>query len=1477
MYSNSTLKTYIETSPTINTKSLILAEWNLNTSENILAIGNYRYRPQDTSNTQGYTFSSESVYTPQTTWQQETSSTTTPYYYGATDADVTVDGGYDDEDNVLTYVSQNLRNKLLFSLEDCFGKFRPRSGINKLVFFNNRYIPEISNNVTDRPRYYVANKDDKFKYWTSFRTENSVERGISKTDGGGTPKYYIDDASPFVVYNNQVPANRIVLKIQTNVGTTELENLKDTSNKFITDPFYGMTSNGTVPLIWKIQYLDSNNVWKLLKSFSDTTPIFSEDGYLELAYGMTNISSSVTAASVTASTIYYAGEYNSSSLLPVESIIGYTYLVKDLDGGTAGKYYIYNGVVDNGSGHNDVSGYYSFIPTYGWYVKSETVSNLTDYLTELVNPPSYGTGASLTYRGLQYIKGLRVVVDTMNVNDSTFDLIELSPRLAVDLTDRTVGFDIKKNASDLGSSGMPVGQLLSSTGNLSLFDYDQAFNKHNTASILNIKNSSNQITYSFASKNLQVKLYDVITDNSNNLYVVPLKTLYLEGFPETNNVNRELSLSLKDLYLYFESLTAPEMLIQNQPVSFVIATLLDNIGFSNYSFKRLTTETEELTVPYFFVGPNVSVAQVLSDLATSAQMATFFDEYNNLIFMSREYLMPSKNVDGTYGRTTDLTLYGSTDAQRRAVYENETIDSLANIIDLRSEVDDIFTDGRITFTTRSIQRQASTLSQQGQLASDRTYGYKPVILWEVSPTDSLTSINTDVTKQSAYSLSAMTLNQDLSSSPPYVDSSGVLQNNTIDFGESIYWISRYNGYFQANGEIIRYDAIEYSVAMKDATATVWVSSTQEYQNYFSKLLFGGKMYPTGRIRIYSEPYYDKANNKLKEGVVAKHGRAQFGTTATAHTSGISNDWLDNAYAKTIKMSSTYLFNGGSDALSFTQNSAAGNLPAATSSKYFPYRTSFIKNILSSTYKSENEIRNQKSIEAGTVKASALVIDGNSATDGSSDYISYVYKDPNKGKSASESIKYSHFGTRLRIIGTTSADPELKLQTPSGSSAYYNKINGAGGGLAIMLNPTTNNGYYFEIGALTDTSINQYTTGSKNLNNVFFYKLTKQNGAAETDPAVPSVLFQGSTNILVDNGSFVGQNRFINDKTPTVYDLAVEYELVGKTLKFHLYLNNKYLATVEDKSPLKQYKNMALFVRGSSKLMFEHVYALNENYSKTNGSSSAPVTYLSKSGPSNDQLRVQSIASAIQKTYLNGISSSSSPDHVMFYDEFGTIMREAAYFNVKYDKAYPALYARLAPTTNNLQGYAVSGFNADAYGAEFLVFNVTDTILNLDNTTGNYLQIYGITFTQQSDTILTVDDYFSQKGDLSNPQFDNGSYVNVANNKIYNAIKSSRLNYGRKEFAINAPYLQNLDNAYRLMGWMVSKIGKPKRSVAVQIFHNPMIQLGDIVSIDYTNKDNVLIFSADPGNENYATFVVYCIEQSRSSEDVSMVLYLSEVV
>jgi hypothetical protein len=505
--------------------------------------------------------------------------------------------------------------------------------------------------------------------------------------------------------------------------------------------------------------------------------------------------------------------------------------------------------------------------------------------------------------------------------------------------------------------------------------------------------------------------------------------------------------------------------------------------------------------------------------------------------------------------------------------------------------------------------------------------------------------------------------------------------------------------------------------------------------------------------------------------------------------------------------------------------------------------------------------------------------GFTTTESPIDFISYVYKPLTD--------KFKHFGTRMRIIGKIENDPNVG-QTPVGASTYFTvpgttpdkniNISGGSGGLAVMINPETNNGYYFEIIALGANNLNDKQ--KTNVHNVLFYKIKSpvvgDVNIQSVTPAIPVKLYEGLTNIIVDDGKFTGQYRMAAEEYPTVYDLSVEYQEVGTRRRFFLYLNNNLIATVDDTDPLPIYNNMALFVRGSSRVMFENLYALANNYSQ-NTTFQLDTPIASVFGDSelnaNDSFMKYAMSGVVQGTYLTGISSAEPPKFSMYFDEFGTIMREAASFNIKYDKAYPALYAKLSPTFNRLKGYSVSGFRAGSYGAEFLIFNSTDTALSLDESSGNYLRIQGITFTQQSDNDLTVDAYFSKNSDLSDPQFVGTTLVSYPNKikKDYEDIKMSRMAYGKKDFSLEVPYIQSHGDAENLMSWVIKKIMKPRRSIGVKIFANPMIQLGDIVSLDYIEN------GIDKTGSANSRFVIYNIEYSKNQDGPEMTVFLSEVV
>ncbi len=1505
---------YLATESTIRSRSLVTAEWNLNNIDNVDEIGNYRYRPNSISGDPDFDYASIAP-----SFVRETASAPgNREYYNATNADVVVDGGFDENDDPLIFTTTNKKMKALFSLEDCLGRFRPRSGINKVMFFDGKYLNRVHPDMARQPRFYFPSVDDRFKYWTSYRTEgreltleavvtkvyatetvngnkitkvkaiaNSFQpgdsvkftgtglsaldnlsfyidscssnyikilgditsttqtispaglatvisshastRGLSYREGD---EFLIDDASPFVVYKETVPANRLVVKMQTKVGDIDLGPYFDEDGNSFEDPFFQKEDNDVkaVPKDWTVQILNEDNEWVDAYHFDPeaTTPFdIPSHGHVELAYGLVVPDSTAHIEEGLRDIFLIAGTVASTAALPIAAPVGYAYLVTETEG--PGTFYV---------SYTADGGYDTFDAEYAWYVNTEEIpTNTSSFVKDFTNPASYSESGETHYRDFVFIKGMRIVVRSMTIEDATFDLIEMSPRLAADITDMTQDISVTKHASDLGSSGLPVGQLLASTGDLTLFDYDESFNKNNT----------NSIVAKLSSKNLQVKIYESIFPGNGIVYNIPIKTLYADGFPEIDSQDRTVSINLRDLFFYFESMKAPELLIPNCSLSMAVSCLMDSIGFSNYTFKRPDGETKEATIPYFFVGPDTTIAQALEDLAISTQTAMFLDEYNNLVLMSKEYMMPK---DETV-RPTDFTFVGDDSA-------------LANIMQIQSVDDDVYNDGKIVYETKYIQRSYSSLAQANYLDADKTWIYKPVLLWEVSPEEATKSWNDESSKQSSYTLAAIPLDSDLSTDLPTVVD-GVVVNNTMDLGEAVYWLSRYNGYFYANGEIIRFDAVQYNVS---GVGNVWISDVEEYQKYFANIPFGGKIYPTGLVRIYSEPFYDSTTNTLKQGRVAKHGRAQFGTKIASHPAGINSHWTDKANRQTIFMDHTKMFNGGDIPVTY-QNRTSGILNSATRNK-IKYATTngVIKNHLSSRNIKEAEANSLNATIPGTIQSSALVLDGPTypAEYNPQSFVQYVHKDM--------SDNFTHFSTRMRIIG--SMENELdKTQTPVGSTPYYTvdgqNIGGSSGGIGIWVDPLTNCGYYYEIVALTDTEVNAFNANAQAINTVFFYKIQ----ADANGVAIPIVLWSGLTPIICDDGRFTGQGRMANEKNPTVYDLGIEFDIKSSTeVTFNLYMNDKMIGSATDKDRLKQKKHVALFVRGSSRAMFENLFAIAQNYA--NGKSVALNTPVSSAfGIQNSNASIAArkfaLSGAIKNTVLETISAKDEPKYNVYFEEFGTIMRECAYFNVKYDKAYPALFAKMSPTFNNNQGYAISGFTANAFGAEFLLFNTTDTVLSLDSGSGNYLRIQGVTFTQNSRHDLTVDEFFSDKGDLADPDYRDNKAYNQKYSEAYLDIKKNRIANGNKSFTIDAPYIQTQDAASDLMSWLTGKIMKPRKAVGMEILSMPHLQLGDIVEIDYDRNGIGQVPATSTGR-----YVVYSIEYQRASDGPTMTIHLSEV-
>jgi hypothetical protein len=1456
-----TLPNYLQESSAIETKSRVLAEWNLNIFENIEAIGNYKNRPTDVAPADTladyWAFEDESTPVLDRTW------------YDFTNYDTEVDGGFTDESETpVTFLSSNERQKSLMSLEDCFKKFRPRSGINKLRAREGRgdyLLPVYSGTIFARPRYYPAGKDDNFKYWSSFRVSGNTSLGISKT----LSPYLIEDAAPFVVYKNSIPTNKIVMKIQTNTSLKDNGSFIDKNSPLDKDPFFiGSIPNlKSTPLHWKVQKLNSDYLWEDIYSTEEDQ--FTEDagwdGYFQLSYGLKNDEVLQTYKE----NFLLAGTLSSLYGLPNitgEQFAGQAYLIKTSET-DIGVLYIHNG----GTSETTLENYTdSIVPEYGWYKSEESVTNSQLFVTELdkQTSPSYGT-TTKTYREFEYVQGLRIVVNRMINQRTPFDLIELSPRLAVDLTDVTTGFSLKKYASDLGVSSLPVGQLLVSTGSLSIIDYKQVFNSNNKDSLVNVY-IGDALQFSFVDKNLQLKFYEVVSrvkqdDDTYKDYYIPLKTMYADGFPEYDDSNRNLNMGLRDFAFYLESQIAPEIFLTNASTSYIIATLLDSIGFSNYEFRRLPGE-QDTVIPNFFISPNKTIMQVLQDLAIATQTAMFFDEMNNLVIMSKRYFVP----DSTEERDFNIMLYGSDVLVENAesLPNKKVASKKANILNISSQSNDIYTDGKITYYNRYIQKKSNEISREKLLDRNKFLSYEQQVLWSISDIQQTRTQtkNEENESISGQPLAAMALAKGLSDELPKVVDQ-VIVNNEIDFGDNVYWLPRPSGYFYANGEIIKYDAIQYMAGSQK----VWVTSENDYVKYFSEVSFGQKMYPTGIVRIYAEPKYT-FDGLFVEDTIAKHGRGQFGTTIASHSA--TDKELDKAWKSVgtpLVTDSQYLFKN-TTSTTFT-TSVINNKSKLLNAKMKPPTTT-IKNFLGMP---RYNAKTKKYEFPKSIQASALSLSGPTfpvkTNNGPS--MNYVKKELDK------KVAYDTFGARIRLLGTPQEKKEDNTQKLAGSYPLYtsknldSQVNGESGGIGILTN-ANGEGYYYEIVALNyvnsknpDGSNNFIRQGSIDTDTLIFYRLNL------TDDGIlkPTILFKTFQNILVDSGKFAAKVKNLQDSVEdSIYDIALKVNKINnKDWRISVYFNGKLLTTVQDKNPVtsKISQSISLFTRGSSQVMFNDVYAIKTMTKKPAAIEvSASSEIFNGNKTSNLSYSKYSLSPLIRTGFLSSLSPSQVPENSIYYEEFGTIMRECAYLDVKFDKVYPALRSKIPPQVASVAQYLVTGYSSTPYRAEFLVFNTSDFTIALGDGQDydTILNIVGVGYTEEVARELTVDGFYNKRSDFST----NSDYSSQLYKNRYTDIKNSRLSYGNKAFTIESPYIQSEETATELMEYIINKVSVPRKAIGVQVFGMPIIQLGDLVKFSY---DTNLIL---PNTVTDNNFVVYGIEQDVSEAGPSTILYLSEV-
>lgn len=1304
-----------------------------------------------------------------------------------------------------------------FSLIDCFTEFRPRSGIVKMVqpFTTGQTFVDDFKSMK-RPRYYAPTTKDAFKYWSSWDTDRGQYVGLS--DGNGA----ISNAAPFVVYKQPIAANKICVKIQTGIGETVSTQRSNLSKG---DPLSN-PANSNIPRRWKIQYLDIHNTWQDAIEFRDYDPdvLDPASGIVDLSYMVKNPSD------LDFPNFCFKGYVPTLAHLPYVGRYAEAFCV-GRDQNNVGNIYIWTGTDWVDYGRID----------FHWQLANYTI-NPEDYSVKtLVDPPYYNTSggndASDEYSEFVMMRGLRILVYEMLAPNKPFDLIELSPRLFINLSPYVMQYSVDK-AIGPDDTTLPVGGLFVSNGTLVLSNMDLFLNREMA---FNADTHKGSIISGRLRRNTKILFYEIIrnVDVGGVDYdkFVPVKNLYVVEKPLVVSGTEDISITLRDFNFRFEEIKCPRLVLKDCSLTKAVATTLDWAGFSNYIFHfgerygyAADMSPMDSVIPYYFINDTISVAEALENLAIATQCAMFFDEYNNFVVMPREH----------FDDAPVYTLRGS--------------DNLVNIESIESISSSVIADASIKFTHRDLAR--STLPLQNPTAEQKltratgeasnVMAYKVAQLWTA---DNLSNHKT---------LSSGPLNTDLSAAVPVYDPSrpDTVANNTMDIGLYSEYFP-FQGMVYMNGEVVRYDAKQYVISGRN----MWVSSQEHLTELTARSSFtmpdgsGQMIFPTGLLRIYTE----LTKTSTGQVSVSKHGRGMFGTQITSHTADpvewlaspvyvIKDQALDSLYGVGA-LNNTYEY--GKQDFSSGENSSYTVLTNDAKATTYIYNSVHSRNSetalnpLSITPANVNQLNADRRI----MKSSALSFGGPDTSDANHIYM--------KTK-VLNGANYNLFGARIGIIGHSDfeSDQATVVQSPIGTmqlgtyaldsettAENASAVMGAGGGLAFMVNRnytgdgrhTSNDGYYFEIMALNAEYLISSETGEESsmFANVNFYKINRAAVTSGDDEGaqynVPVKLWSTYAPIKVTDGSQTARDRLIPSES-SVYDLAVEVKQTGAAngiaRTFHLYLNDALIGVVEELggstgyfpewSPNNEHMEFGLFVRGSSQIQVEHLYAVG-----TSNLQPAPI-FIDRNILSRPRAFRQFSPSGMFSTAAingNGVANQT------YFEEFGTLAREVRHIKAEFDM-FPILLSKMSPRQVFDRAFSVSGYYSDPYGADFLLWSQADRLLDLTSAETS-LSISGIPFEDSQEQTITLDDYLLGRYDGADK---NAAYTSEIT--LRNTLLSLRASGQTEKIELASMYIQNRPYALKMLKWLAGFVGQDRTVITLKAFAVPHLQIGDIITLDY---------------------------------------------
>lgn len=226
---------------------------------------------------------------------------------------------------------------------------------------------------------------------------------------------------------------------------------------------------------------------------------------------------------------------------------------------------------------------------------------------------------------------IKVVVASMQEPGGAVEIIQISPRMSVDISDRIISVNSSQESQEV-SVVSPVGLSAAGTGGLEISNNDGFFDVDNQSSPL----------AGLVDVNVKFTIKDMIAGDGEDFERIPSAVLFANSwnFQSTGTVSVDCS----DQSKFLQSRSMENSFYSNRDIRFVIADIIERAEIVDYKLCFAQEDIDQAT-PYFFFQDEQTVWEALQQIATAEQAFFYFDNFGKFVWISRDYWWESDDVD----------------------------------------------------------------------------------------------------------------------------------------------------------------------------------------------------------------------------------------------------------------------------------------------------------------------------------------------------------------------------------------------------------------------------------------------------------------------------------------------------------------------------------------------------------------------------------------------------------------------------------------------------------------------------------------------------------------------------------------------------------------------------------------------------------------------------------------------------------------